>query len=40
MKMFPLDVVFSYTVKPYDADGKFVQLVALNLIGRKSSYGG
>ena len=35
MKMFPLDVVFSYTVKPYDADGKFVQLVAL-----KSNRGG
>ena len=29
IKLFPADVVFSYTVKPYDADGKFVQLVAL-----------
>jgi len=28
-KFFPLDVRFSYTVKPYDPDGKFVQLVAL-----------
>jgi SecD/SecF fusion protein len=34
-KFFPIDVVFSYTVKPYDADGKFVQLVAL-----KSDRGG
>ena len=28
-KLFPVDVVFSYTVKPYDAEEKFVQLVAL-----------
>jgi SecD/SecF fusion protein len=28
-KFLPVDVKFSYTVKPYDADGKFVQLVAL-----------
>ena len=28
-KFFPVDVKFSYTVKPYDPDGKFVQLVAL-----------
>jgi SecD/SecF fusion protein len=35
IKLLPLDVVFSYTVKPYDPDGKFVQLVAL-----KSSRGG
>ena len=35
MKFFPIDVVFSYTVKPYDPDGKFVQLVAL-----KSNRGG
>ena len=28
-KFFPLDVKFAYTVKPYDAEGKFVQLVAL-----------
>jgi SecD/SecF fusion protein len=34
-KFFPIDVIFSYTVKPYDADGKFVQLVAL-----KSDRGG
>tara|TARA_B100001250_G_scaffold162262_1_gene139411 strand:- start:3053 stop:6037 length:2985 start_codon:yes stop_codon:yes gene_type:complete len=26
---FPVDVVFSYTVKPYDTEEKFVQLVAL-----------
>lgn len=35
IKLFPVDVVFSYTVKPYDPDGKFVQLVAL-----KSNRGG
>ena len=29
MKLFPSDVNFSFTVKPYDPDGKFVQLVAL-----------
>ena len=34
-KFFPLDVVFSYTVKPIDLDGKFVNLVAL-----KSDRGG
>ena len=34
-KFFPVDVKFSYTVKPYDPDGKFVQLVAL-----KSDRGG
>ena len=28
-KFFPVDVKFAYTVKPYDPDGKFVQLVAL-----------
>ncbi|MBT3611938.1 MAG: protein translocase subunit SecDF [Flavobacteriales bacterium] len=28
-KFFPVDVKFAYTVKPYDSDGKFVQLVAL-----------
>ena len=28
-KFFPVDVKFVYTVKPYDPDGKFVQLVAL-----------
>ena len=35
IKFFPVDVVFSYTVKPFDIDGKFVQLVAL-----KSNRGG
>ena len=35
IKLFPVDVVFAYTVKPYDPDGKFVQLVAL-----KSNRGG
>ncbi len=35
IKLFPVDVVFSYTVKPYDPEGKFVQLVAL-----KSNRGG
>ncbi|MAJ89739.1 MAG: protein translocase subunit SecDF [Flavobacteriales bacterium] len=34
-KFFPLDVVFSYSVKPIDIDGKFVNLVAL-----KSDRGG
>ena len=34
-KFFPVDLKFSYTVKPYDPDGKFVQLVAL-----KSNRGG
>ena len=29
VKLFPSDVKFSFTVKPYDPDGKFVQLVAL-----------
>ena len=29
VKLFPADVKFSFTVKPYDPDGKFVQLVAL-----------
>ncbi len=28
-KYLPIDVKFAYTVKPYDPDGKFVQLVAL-----------
>ena len=35
IKLFPPDVVFSYTVNPFDTDGKFVQLVAL-----KSDRGG
>ncbi|OUV74683.1 MAG: protein translocase subunit SecDF, partial [Flavobacteriales bacterium TMED123] len=34
MKNFPLDVKFAYTVKPYDPDGKFMQLVALKQSGR------
>ena len=34
-KLFPVDVIFSYTVKPFDIDGKFLQLVAL-----KSNRGG
>ena len=34
-KLFPVDVIFSYTVKPFDVDGKFLQLVAL-----KSNRGG
>ena len=29
MKLFPSDINFSFTVKPYDPDGKFVQLIAL-----------
>ena len=28
-KFFPIDVKFTYTVKPYDLDGKYLQLVAL-----------
>ena len=34
MKHFPLDVKFAYTVKPYDPDGKFVQLIGLKITGR------
>ena len=30
-KFFPVDVEFAYTVKPYDYEEKFVQLVALKL---------
>ena len=33
-KFFPRDVKFAYTVKPYDASGKFVQLVALRITNR------
>jgi len=33
-KHFPLDVKFAYTVKPYDSDGKFVQLIGLKVTGR------
>jgi SecD/SecF fusion protein len=41
IKLFPIDVVFSYTVKPFDSDGKFVQLVALKSNrGRKASMEG
>jgi SecD/SecF fusion protein len=35
IKLFPVDVKFSYTVKPFDPEGKLVQLVAL-----KSNRGG
>ena len=34
MKNFPLDVKFAYTVKPYDPDGKFMQLIGLKVSGR------
>ncbi len=34
MKNFPLDVKFAYTVKPYDSDGKFMQLIGLKVSGR------
>ncbi|MBC8265628.1 MAG: protein translocase subunit SecDF [Flavobacteriales bacterium] len=34
MKNFPLDVKFAYTVKPYDQDGKFMQLIGLKVSGR------
>ena len=33
-KFFPVDVKFAYTVKPYDPDRKFVQLVALRITNR------
>ena len=35
MKNFPLDVKFAYTVKPYDPEGKFMQLVGLKVSGRE-----
>ena len=34
IKNFPLDVKFAYTVKPYDPEGKFMQLVGLKVSGR------
>ncbi|MGY8932317.1 MAG: protein translocase subunit SecDF [Flavobacteriales bacterium] len=34
IKFFPVDVKFSYTVKPYDSEEKFVQLVALRVTNR------
>jgi len=34
MRNFPLDVKFAYTVKPYDSDGKFMQLIGLKVSGR------
>ena len=34
MKNFPLDVKFAYTVKPYDPEEKFIQLVGLKVSGR------
>ena len=34
IKFFPVDVKFAYTVKPYDSEGKFVQLVALKVTNR------
>ena len=34
MKNFPLDVKFAYTVKPYDPDGQFMQLIGLKVSGR------
>lgn len=34
MKNFPLDVKFAYTVKPYDPEEKFVQLIGLKVSGR------
>jgi SecD/SecF fusion protein len=32
--LFPRDVKFAWTVKPYDAEGKFVQLIALRVTSR------
>ena len=37
-KFFPIDVKFTYTAKSYDADGKFVQLLALRLNEKKQGY--
>ena len=34
-KFLPVDVKFAFTVKPYDPDGKFVQLVALKITNRE-----
>jgi len=34
MKLLPVDVKFAYTVKPYDTEEKFIQLVALRVTNR------
>ena len=34
MKFFPVDVKFAYTVKPYDTEERFIQLVALRVTNR------
>ena len=34
MKYFPVDVKFAYTVKPYDTEERFIQLVALRVTNR------
>ena len=34
MKFFPVDVKFVYTVKPYDTEERFIQLVALRVTNR------
>ena len=34
MNIFPRDVRFAWTVKPYDPEGKFVQLIALKITSR------
>ena len=34
MKLLPVDVKFAYTVKPYDIEEKFIQLVALRVTNR------
>jgi SecD/SecF fusion protein len=41
-KLLPRDIRFAWTVKPYDLEGKFVQLIALRVTSRngKSAMGG
>ena len=34
MKFFPVDVKFAFTVKPYDTEERFIQLVALKVTNR------
>ena len=34
MKFFPVDIKFAYTVKPYDTEERFIQLVALRVTNR------
>ena len=34
MKFFPVDVKFAFTVKPYDTEERFIQLVALRVTNR------